>query len=84
MISKMVKKGTLLAIIDPREYKLELERLKTDLSVAQIEYEKAQIGLRLEDKEKLEAQVNADESAFLLAEKEKEPKATGRLLDTVA
>ncbi len=67
-----VKKGALLATIDPREYKLELERLKTDLSVAQIEYEKSQEGLRPEDKEKLEAQVNADESAWEFAVKEKE------------
>jgi HlyD family secretion protein len=67
-----VRKGALLALIDPREYKLELERLQTDLSVAQIEYEKSQEGLRLEDKEKLEAQVNADESAWEFAVKEKE------------
>ncbi len=67
-----VKKGALLAIIDPREYKLELERLQTDLAVAQLEYEKSLEGLRLEDKEKLEAQVNADESALGLAVKEKE------------
>jgi len=67
-----VRKGELLALIDPREYKLELERLQTDLSVAQIEYEKSEEGLRLEDKEKLKAQVNADESALQLAVKEKE------------
>lgn len=67
-----VRKEALLAVIDPREYQLELERLQTDLSVAKIEYEKALEGLRLEDKEKLEAQVNADESALELAEKEQE------------
>lgn len=67
-----VKKGALLALIDPREYQLELERLQTDLAVAQLEYEKSLEGLRLEDKEKLVAQVNADESALQLAVKEKE------------
>lgn len=66
-----VKRGALLAVIDPRDYKLELERLQTDLSVAQIEYEKSQEGLRPEEKEKLEAQVSADESAWGFALKEK-------------
>jgi HlyD family secretion protein len=67
-----VRKGALLALIDPREYQLELERLQTDLAVAKIEYEKSLQGLRIEDKEKLEAQVNADDSALELAVKEKE------------
>ncbi len=66
-----VKKGDLLALIDPREYDLELGRLKTDLAVASIELEKANEGLRPQDKEKLEAQVNADTSAYELAVKEK-------------
>lgn len=67
-----VKKGDLLARVDPREYQLEMERLESDLSVAQIEYDKALEGLRPQDKEKLEAQVNADESAWEFAVKEKE------------
>ena len=67
-----VKRGALLAVIDARDYKLEKERLQTDLSVAKIEYEKSQQGLRPEEKEKLEAQVSADESAWEFAVKEKE------------
>jgi len=66
-----VKKGDLLALIDPREYELERERLRTDLAVARIEYEKSMEGLRPQEKEKLEAQVNADDSAYGLAVKEK-------------
>ena len=66
-----VKQGDLLAVIDPREYELELERLQTELSVARIEYEKSMEGLRPQEKEKLEAQVNADDSALDLAVKEK-------------
>ncbi|GJL77341.1 MAG: acriflavin resistance protein [Nitrospinaceae bacterium] len=67
-----VKKGAQLARIDTREYELELDRLKTELAVAEIEHDKAQEGLRPQDKEKLEAQVNADESAWEFAVKEKE------------
>jgi len=66
-----VKQGDLLVLIDPREYEFELERLRTDLSVARIEYEKSMEGLRPQEKEKLEAQVNADDSAYSLAVKEK-------------
>jgi len=66
-----VKRGDLLALIDPREYELERERLRTDLSVARIEYEKSMEGLRPQEKEKLEAQVSADDSAYSLAVKEK-------------
>ena len=66
-----VKRGDLLALIDPREYELERERLRTDLSVARIEYEKSMEGLRPQEKEKLEAQVSADDSAYGLAVKEK-------------
>lgn len=66
-----VKKGDLLALIDPREYELERGRLQTDLSVAEIEFEKSTSGLRPEEKEKLEAEVNADTSAYELAVKEK-------------
>ena len=66
-----VKQGDLLALIDPREYELELERLQTDLSGARIEYEKSVEGLRPQEKEKLEAQVNADDSAYNLAVKDK-------------
>jgi len=66
-----VKKGALLALVDPREYKLEMERLQTDLLFAEKELQKAREGLRPEDKEKLEAQANADASALDLAVKEK-------------
>jgi len=66
-----VRQGDVLASIDTREYDLELGRLETDLSVAQIEFEKSNEGLRPQEKEKLEAQVNADTSAHELAIKEK-------------
>lgn len=66
-----VKAGDLLAQIDPREYRLEWERLKTNLAVAEKEYEKSLAGLRPEEKEKLEATVRAAESSLRLAIKEK-------------
>jgi HlyD family secretion protein len=66
-----VRQGDLLAVIDPREYDFELGRLQTDLAVAEIEFEKSNEGLRPQEKEKLEAQVNADTSAHELAIKEK-------------
>jgi RND family efflux transporter MFP subunit len=66
-----VRKGDVLALVDPREYDLELGRLQTDLSVAKIEFEKSNEGLRPQEKERLEAQVNADTSAHELAMKEK-------------
>lgn len=66
-----VRQGDVLVRIDTREYDLELGRLETDLSVAQIEFEKSNEGLRPQEKEKLEAQVNADTSAHELAIKEK-------------
>ena len=66
-----VRQGDVLASIDTREYDLEVGRLETDLSVAQIEFEKSNEGLRPQEKEKLEAKVNADTSAHELAIKEK-------------
>lgn len=63
-----VKAGDLLAQIDPREYELIHERLRADLSSAQKEYEKAQGGLRPEDKQRLEARMRAAESALNLAQ----------------
>lgn len=62
--------GQVLARIDFREYRLEVQRLQADLVSAQKEYEKNLSGLRPEDKEKLEAQVKADESALDFAIKE--------------
>ena len=61
-----VKEGDLLAQIDSREYELVLERLQADLSSVQKEYQKAQGGLRPEDKQRLEARVNAAKSALNL------------------
>ena len=52
---------------DPREYELTLERLRADLSGAQKEYKKAQSGLRQEDKDRLQAQTRAAQSAFDLS-----------------
>jgi RND family efflux transporter MFP subunit len=68
---KKVREGTILAHIDSREYILVQERLESDLEAAKMDYEKSMGGLRPEEKEKLEAQVKADESGLLLAEKEK-------------
>ena len=61
-----VKAGDLLAQIDPREFELVHERLRADLSSMQKEYQKAQGGLRPEDKQRLEARMHADESALNL------------------
>ena len=61
-----VKAGDLLAQIDPREYELVLDRLRADLSSAQKEYQKAQEGLRPEDKQRLEANTRAAESSLNL------------------
>ena len=62
-----VKAGDLLAQIDPREFELVHERLRADLTSMQKEYQKAQGGLRPEDKQRLEARMHADESALNLA-----------------
>ena len=62
-----VKAGDLLAQIDPREFELIHERLRADLSSVQKEYQKAQGGLRQEDKQRLEARMKANESALNLA-----------------
>ncbi|MDA8560452.1 biotin/lipoyl-binding protein [Nitrospinae bacterium] len=61
-----VKEGDLLAQIDSREYELVLERLQADLSSVQKEYQKAQEGLRPEDKQRLKARMHAAESALNL------------------
>jgi multidrug efflux pump subunit AcrA (membrane-fusion protein) len=61
-----VKEGDLLAQIDSREYELVLERLQADLSSVQKEYQKAQKGLRPEDKQRLKARMHAAESALNL------------------
>ena len=65
-----VKAGQVLARIDIREYRLEVERLQADQASARKEYEKTLSGLRPEDQEKLKAQANADQSALDLAVKE--------------
>ena len=62
-----VSAGDLVAQIDPREYALNLERLREDLSVSQKEYQKAQKGLREEDKNRLQAKTRAAQSSFDLA-----------------
>jgi multidrug efflux pump subunit AcrA (membrane-fusion protein) len=65
-----VKGGQVLVRIDNRQYRLEAERLKAEQISAQKDYEMALGGLRPEDKEKLQAQMMADESALELAVKE--------------
>jgi HlyD family secretion protein len=62
-----VKAGQMLALIDVREYRLQVEQLQAERISAQKEYEKTLSGLRPEDKEKLQAQVMADQSALDLA-----------------
>ncbi len=68
---KHVQAGDRLAVIDAREYRLEVERLEAEMMSSQKEYEKRLSGLRPEDQEKLKAQVKADQSALELALKEK-------------
>lgn len=65
-----VKEGQVLALIDVREYRLQVEQLQAERISAQKEYEKTLSGLRPEDKEKLQAQVQADQSSLDLAVKE--------------
>lgn len=65
-----VRAGDLIARIDPREYRLEVERLQADLISARKDYEKSREGVRPEEKERLQARVKADESVLELARKE--------------
>ena len=65
-----VRAGQMLALIDPRDYRLQVGQLRAERISVQKEYEKTLKGLRPEDKEKLQAQVKADESALELAIKE--------------
>lgn len=61
--------GELLARIDPRGYSLEVRRLEADLSAAEKNIEKAQKGLRKEEKDQLMAGVASAESDLELAKK---------------
>jgi multidrug efflux pump subunit AcrA (membrane-fusion protein) len=65
-----VKAGQVLALIDTRDYRLQVEQLRAEQVSIRKEYEKTLSGLRPEDKEKLQAQVQADQSALDLAVKE--------------
>ena len=65
-----VKEGQILALIDIRDYRLQVEQLQAEQVSVRKEYEKTLSGLRPEDKEKLQAQVMADQSSFDLAVKE--------------
>lgn len=62
--------GSLIASIDARQYEMQVQRLEAEQAKAQKEYEKTLSGARPEDKEKLKAQLKADESALELAVKE--------------
>ena len=64
-----VKAGQILALIDIRDYRLQVEQLQAEQVSSRKEYEKTLSGLRPEDKEKLQAQVKADQSALDLAVK---------------
>jgi len=64
--------GDLIAQTDPREYRLEMERLQADRISAQKEHEKAQLGVRPEEQQRLKAQVGADASSAELARKEEQ------------
>ena len=68
----IVEVGDLLAQIDSREYKLEVEELEAEMSVAKEEFKKAVEGLRPEEKEKLLARVRVSESALDLSIKEQD------------
>lgn len=65
-----LRAGQTIAVIDPREYTLEVERLEAERAKAKQQYEKTLTGERPEEKEKLEAQVKSDKSALELALKE--------------
>ena len=65
-----VEIGDLLARIDSRGYKLEVEELEAEMSAAKEEFKKAIEGLRPEEKEKLLARVRVNESALDLSIKE--------------
>jgi RND family efflux transporter MFP subunit len=65
-----VKEGQVLALIDVRDYRLQVEQLQAEQVSVQKEYEKTLSGLRPEDKEKLQAQVMANQSTYDLAVKE--------------
>jgi HlyD family secretion protein len=65
-----VKAGQVLARIDIRDYRLQVEQLQAEQISARKEYEKTLSGLRPEEKEKLQAQVMADQSTLDLAIKE--------------
>ncbi|MCF8719867.1 efflux RND transporter periplasmic adaptor subunit [Nitrospina gracilis] len=65
-----LRAGSVIASIDSRQYELEVRRLEAEQAKARKEYEKTLTGARPEDKEKLEAQLKADESALELAIKE--------------
>ncbi len=67
-----VRAGEFIARIDPREYRLQVERLHADLVSAQKDHEKAQQGARPEDRARLKAQEQARVSALTLAKKEEE------------
>ena len=62
-----VRAGQVLALIDIREYRLQVEQLQAEQVSSRKEYEKTLSGLRPEDKEKLQAQVMADQSSLDLA-----------------
>lgn len=65
-----VKEGQVLALIDIRDYRLQVEQLQAEQVSAQKEYEITLSGLRPEEQEKLQAQVQADQSSLDLAVKE--------------
>ncbi len=65
-----VRLGDLIAQIDPREYRLQVERLHADLISAQKDLDMAEEGARPEDQARLKAQEQARASALDLARKE--------------
>jgi HlyD family secretion protein len=65
-----VREGQVLALIDIRDYRLQVEQLQAEKVSVQKEYEKTLSGLRPEEQEKLQAQVQADQSSLDLSVKE--------------
>ncbi len=62
--------GDLIAQVDPRQYRLEVERLRAELISARQEYEKTREGARPEDQARLQARMQSTASALSLAHKE--------------
>lgn len=64
--------GDLIAQVDPREYRLQVDRLRAELISSRNEYDKTKEGARPEDRARLKAQLQATQSTLNLAKKEEQ------------